>query len=43
VPGDRAKLQDQMDLTDREIDALIYRFSGQTEEEIRIVEGATSQ
>ncbi len=32
-------LQCQIDATDRQIDVLVYRLYGLTEEEIRIVEG----
>ncbi len=32
-------LQSQIEATDRQIDALVYELYGQTEEEIKIVEG----
>jgi len=35
----RPVLQRQIDLTDRQIDALVYELYGLTEEEIRLVEG----
>jgi hypothetical protein len=36
------KLQHQINQTDKEIDQLVYKLYGLTEEEIKIVEGATS-
>ena len=42
VPADRAGLQDQIAATDRQIDRLVYDLYGLTEDEIRIVEGATT-
>ncbi len=38
VPGDRTRIQRQIDATDREIDALVYELYGLTEDEIKIVE-----
>jgi hypothetical protein len=38
----RTVLQRQIEATDREIDRLVYELYGLTEEEIRIVEGATT-
>ena len=38
-PCKREAAQRQIDATDREIDALVYRLYGLTEEEIAIVEG----
>jgi hypothetical protein len=40
-PHDKAALQGQIDATDRLIDRLVYELYGLTEDEIRIVEGAT--
>jgi len=40
-PHDKAALQSQIDATDRQIDRLVYELHGLTEDEIRIVEGAT--
>ena len=37
--ADRAVFQRQIEATDRDIDARVYRLYGLTEEEIRIVEG----
>ncbi len=41
TPTDRDSLERQIAATDREIDRLVYELYGLTEEEIRIVEGAT--
>jgi predicted nucleic acid-binding Zn-ribbon protein len=38
---ERNLLQRQIEATDRQIDSLVYELYGLTEEEIRIVEGAT--
>jgi hypothetical protein len=38
----RTAIQRQIDATDREIDRLVYELYGLTDEEIRIVEEATS-
>lgn len=38
TPADKNRLQRQIDLTDREIDRLVYDLYGLTEEEIQIVE-----
>lgn len=40
--GSAMRLQRQIDATDRQIDALVYELYGLTDEEIKIVEGATS-
>ena len=40
-PGDKERLQRQIDATDREIDNLVYELYGLTEEEIKIVEAAS--
>jgi hypothetical protein len=37
--ADRAVFQRQIDATDREIDKLVYRLYGLSDEEVRIVEG----
>jgi hypothetical protein len=37
---DNNMLQAQIDVTNRQIDRLVYELYGLTEEEIRIVEGA---
>jgi hypothetical protein len=42
IPADRKLYQRQIDATDRQIDALVYELYGLTEDEIRIVEEATS-
>ncbi len=42
TPRDRELLQRQIDATDRRIDQLVYELYGLTDEEIRIVEEATS-
>lgn len=41
IPGDKTAIQRQIDATDDEIDNLVYELYGLTEEEIKIVEGAT--
>ena len=38
TPDEQARLQRQIDATDRQIDRLVYELYGLTEEEIRIVE-----
>jgi hypothetical protein len=40
TPDEPARLQRQIDATDRQIDRLVYELYGLTEEEIRIVEGS---
>jgi hypothetical protein len=40
TPDEQARLQRQIDGTDRQIDRLVYELYGLTEEEIGIVEGA---
>ena len=37
--ADRELYQRQIDVTDRQIDALVYELYGLTDEEIKIVEG----
>jgi hypothetical protein len=39
TPDDKTRLQRQIDATDKEIDQLVYKLYGLTEEEIGIVEG----
>lgn len=39
---DRTLIQRQIDATDRQIDALAYELYGLSDEEIRIVEGASA-
>jgi hypothetical protein len=39
--ADRTRLERAVKTTDRKIDALVYELYGLTEEEIRVVEGAT--
>ncbi|MEI6613976.1 MAG: hypothetical protein WCL37_03695 [Chrysiogenales bacterium] len=40
---DKIVLQRLVDVTDREIDQLVYEFYGLTEEEIKIVEDGTAK
>ena len=40
VPHEKAALQRRIELTDRQIDALVYELHGLTAEEIVMVEGA---
>jgi hypothetical protein len=42
IPTAKTPLQRQVVATDRQIDRLVYELYGLTEEEIRIVEGATA-
>lgn len=39
--GDKERIQRQIEATDREIDSLVYELYGLSEEEIKIVEGAS--
>ena len=39
LPGDKTAIQRQIDATDDEIDNIVYKLYGLTEEEIEIVEG----
>jgi len=41
TPDDKTRLQRQIDVTDKQIDQLVYELYGLTEEEIRVVEGST--
>lgn len=41
MPHDQTVLQSRIDVTDRQIDRLVYELYGLTEEEIRIVEEAS--
>jgi hypothetical protein len=43
TPHAQTMLQSQIAATDRQIDHLFYELYGLTEEEIRLVEGATDQ
>lgn len=43
TPHEQTALQRQIDATDREIDQLVYELYGLTNEEIRIVEEATTR
>jgi hypothetical protein len=40
-PGEKTAIERQIATTDRQIDELIYELYGLTDEEIKIVEGAT--
>ena len=40
IPADKELYQRQIEVTDRQIDALVYELYGLTEEEIDIVEGS---
>jgi len=42
IPGDKTCLQRQINVTDRQIDKLVYELYGLTEEEIGIVEANMS-
>ena len=39
VPGEKTRIQRQIDATDKQIDNLVYELYDLTEEEIKIVEG----
>ena len=39
TPGEKARLQRQVEATDGQIDGLVYELYGLTEEEVRVVEG----
>lgn len=41
APDDKTRLQRQIDATDKQIDQLVYELYGLTEEEIKVVEGAS--
>jgi len=43
TPHERAILQPQIEITDRQIDRLVYALYGLTEEEIAIVEEGTGE
>jgi ClpP class serine protease len=43
TPDDKTRLQRQIDATDRQIDQLVYELYGLTEEEIKVVEEATTR
>jgi hypothetical protein len=40
VPHEKAALQRRIEMTDRQIDQLVYELYGLTAEEIKVVEGA---
>ena len=42
TPHEKTVLQKQIEVTDRQIDRLVYALYGLTEEEVRIVEEATA-
>ncbi len=42
VPHEKAALQRRIEMTDRQIDALVYELYGLTAEEIKVVEGTTT-
>ena len=42
TPTDKTAIQRQIEITDRQIDNLVYELYGLTDEEIKIVETATS-
>ena len=42
VPHEKAALQRRIEMTDRQIDGLVYELYGLTEAEIKVVEGTTS-
>jgi type II restriction/modification system DNA methylase subunit YeeA len=41
IPDDKTRFQRQIAATDKQIDNLVYQLYGLTEEEIKIVDGAT--
>ena len=41
TPTDKTAIQRQIDATEREIDQLVYRLCGLTDDDIRIVEEGT--
>ena len=41
IPGDKTRMQRQIDATDKQIDKLVYELYDLTPEEIQIVETAT--
>jgi hypothetical protein len=41
TPDEKTRLQRQIDVTDRQIDQLVYELYGLTEGEIKVVEEAT--
>lgn len=42
TPHDKTTIERQIEATDQQIDRLVYELYGLTEDEIRIVEGASS-
>lgn len=43
IPAEKTNLQNQIDATDRQIDRLVYELYGLTDDEIAIVEEATTR
>jgi hypothetical protein len=43
TPDDKTRLQREIDVTDRQIDQLVYELYGLTEKEITVVEEATGK
>ncbi len=43
TPSDRTAIQRQINATDREIDQLVYQLYGLSDDEIRIVEEASTK
>ncbi|UCC31821.1 MAG: hypothetical protein JSU86_05990 [Phycisphaerales bacterium] len=43
TPADKTAIGWQIEATDRQIDQLVYELYGLTDEEIRIVQGATER
>ena len=41
IPADKTRIQRQITTTNKQIDNLVYQLYGLTEEEIKIVDGAT--
>jgi hypothetical protein len=39
VPHEKEAIQRQIDATDKQIDQLVYKLYGLTDEEVRVVEG----
>ena len=42
IPTEQTRIQRQIDATDKEIDALVYKLYGLTNEEIKVVEQGES-
>ena len=43
IPGDKTRIQRQIDATDKQIDKLVYKLYGLSDEEIAIVEDSTKR